>query len=223
MPKYEEMESSQLYALEKEATGMYLTGHPMKEYEDYALFSGAVKIKDIIAGDGNDSKRVSIVCMLSGVNVKQLKSGQMLCTLTAEDTTGTIDIICFSKAYAQYQNLFTLSKVLRITGKVSEREDRPVELVLERAETLPDFAAGFIPPKERVKPKIYIKVDFMDGIKMKRVIELLSQAEGDCPVYIYCEADKKSYCAPERMWIEPENEIIKQLTVILGAGNVKIV
>ena len=67
------------------------------------------------------------------------------------------------------------------------------------------------------------KVDFMDGIKMKRVTELLRQAQGDCPVYIYCEADKKSYCAPEYMWIEPENEIIKQLTAILGDGNVKII
>lgn len=223
LPYYEEMESPQLYALEKEATGMYLTGHPMKEYEDYAAFSGASRIRDIIASDGNDNKRVSIVCMISAVNVKQLKSGQMLCNLTVEDITGSIDVVCFSKAYGQFQNLFTVSKVLRITGKVSEREDRPAEIVLERAEVLPAFAAGFVAPKERVKPKIYIKVDFMDGAKMKKVTPLLENAEGDCPVYIYCESDKKSYCAPERMWIEPESGIIEQLTEILGDGNVKIV
>lgn len=223
LPECEEMESSQLYALEKEATGMYLTGHPMKEYESYAAFSGAARIRDITAGEGNDNKRVSLVCMISAVNIKQLKSGQMLCTITVEDITGSIDVICFSKIYAQFQNLFTVSKILRLTGKVSEREDRPTEIVLERADVLPAFAAGFVAPKERVKPKIYIKVDFMDGTKMKKVTPVLEAAEGDCPVYIYCEADKKSYCAPERMWIEPRQEVLEKLTEILGDGNVKIV
>ena len=223
LPECEEMKPSQLYALEKEATGMYLTGHPMKEYESYAAFSGAERIRDITAGEGSDNKRVSLVCMISAVNIKQLKSGQMLCTLTVEDLTGSIDVICFSKIYAQFQNLFTVSKILRLTGKVSEREDRPAEIVLERADVLPAFAAGFVAPKERVKTKIYIKVDFMDGTKMKKVTPVLEAAEGDCPVYIYCEADKKSYCAPERMWIEPRQEVLEKLTEILGDGNVKIV
>lgn len=223
LPELEEMESAQLYALEKEATGMYLTGHPMKEYSAYADFSGAVKIRDVISGEGNDNKRISLVCMLSEVNVKQLKSGQMLCTITAEDLTGSIDIICFSKTYAQFQSLFTVSRVLRITGKVSEREDRPAEIVLERADVLPAYAKGFVPPKEAVKPKVYIKVDFMDGAKMKMVTPLLTAAKGDCPVYIYCEADKKSYCAPERLWVNLESNIIEQLKEVLGDDNVKTV
>ncbi len=223
LPDMEEMEPAKLYALEKESTGMYLTGHPMKEYETYARYSGAMKIRDILTGEDNDGKRVSIVCMISAVNVKQLKSGQMLCTLTVEDLSSAIDVICFSKPYAQYQNLFAVSKVLRITGKISEREDRPTELILERAEVLPAFASGFVAPKGKVKPKIYLKVDYLDGIKMKKVTPLLEEGSGDCPVYIYCEADKKSYCAPERMWIDPEKEIIEKLTLILGEGNVKIV
>ena len=223
LDEYEEMQPRELYALEKEATGMYLTGHPMKEYEAYAGFSGAVKVRDIISAEGNDNKRVSLVCMLSSVNVRQLKSGQMLCTLSAEDLTGSIDIICFSKTYAQYQNLFTVSKVLRLTGKVSEREDRPIELVLERAEELPAYAINFTPPKQKPKPKIYIKVDYMDGVKMKNASLVLEKAEGNCPVYIYCEADKKSYCAPERMWIDISDGTINKLKEILGNDNVKIV
>lgn len=220
---YDEMESSQLYALEKEATGMYLTGHPMKDYESYAGFVSAVKIKDIMSSEGNDNKRVSIVGLVSSVNVKQLKSGQLLCTLTFEDLTGSIDVICFSKIYAQYQNLFTVSKVLKLTGKISEREDRACEMILERAEILPDYAFRFVAPKEKIKPKVYIKIDFIDGPKMKKITPLLEEASGDCPVYIYCEADKKTYCAPERMWIQPEEDLIEQLTAILGDSNLKIV
>jgi len=48
LPFKEEMKSSELYALEKEATGMYLTGHPMKEYSSYASFSGAVPIRELL-------------------------------------------------------------------------------------------------------------------------------------------------------------------------------
>ena len=101
-------------------------------------------------------------------------------------------------------------------GKISEREDRPVELVLESAEVLPSFANNFVLPKEEKKPKIYIKVEFMDSPVMKKITSVLENNNGSCPVYIYCEADKKKYCAPERMWIEPDEFVIKQLTEILG-------
>ncbi|MBR2043574.1 MAG: DNA polymerase III subunit alpha [Clostridia bacterium] len=223
LPFLEEMEKTQLYALEKEATGMYLTGHPMQEYEAYARSSGATKIRDIILGEGNDNKRILIVAMISDINVKQLKSGQMLCTLNVEDLSGNIDVICFSKAYAQFQAMLSVSKVLRITGKISEREDRPTEIILERVDALPAFAKGFVATKEKEKPKIYIRVDYMDGVKMQRVTPILSEAQGNCPVYIYCDSDKKSYCAPERMWINPTDDIINTLKSILGEENVKIV
>ncbi len=222
LPFMEEMKEKELFALEKEATGMYLTGHPMKEYEAYARHIGAKNVREIITGQGMDSKRVTLICLISSVQVKQLKSGQMLCSIVGEDLTGSINIVCFSSAYSAFQDLFTVSRVLKITGKVSEREEGN-ELILERAEPLPAYASDFKPPKAAVKPKIYLKVDFIDGAKMNRVTSLLLESEGDCPVYIYCENDKKSYCAPEKMWIEPTDEIIAEIEKILGNGNVKIV
>ncbi len=223
LPFKEEMKSSELYALEKEATGMYLTGHPMKEYSSYAAFSGAVPIRELLYNEENDGKRVNVVALISEVSVKQLKSGQMLCTISAEDMTGSINVICFSKPYALYQNLFSVSKILRFTCKVSVREDRPVELILERVEELPKFAQNFVAPKKEKEIKIYIKVDFMDGAKMKSVSPILEESDGETPVYIYCENDKKSYLAPEKMWVENSDEIIIKLKNILGEENVKIV
>ncbi len=222
LPFMEEMKEKELFALEKEATGMYLTGHPMKEYEAFARHTGARTVREIITGSDMDSKRVTLICLISSVQVKQLKSGQMLCNLAGEDLTGSINIVCFSSAYSAYQDLFTVSKVVKITGKVSEREEGN-ELILERAEPLPAYASDFKPPKAKLKPKIYLKVDFMDGTKMKKVTPLLKENQGSCPVYIYCENDKKSYCAPENMWIEPTEDLIKEIEEILGQGNVKIV
>ena len=223
LPKTEEMKSSELYAFEKEATGMYITGHPMKEYENYSRFIGAKTIRDIAQSEGNDNKRVNIIGMVAESYVRQLKNGNMLCTLNVEDLTGSIDVICFSAKYSLYQNLFTVGRVIKIMGKISEREDRPVELVLESAEVLPSFANNFVLPKEEKKPKIYIKVEFMDSPVMKKITSVLENNNGSCPVYIYCEADKKKYCAPERMWIEPDEFVIKQLTEILGEDNLKVV
>ena len=202
---------------------MYLTGHPMKEYSSYASFSGAVPIRELLYNEENDGKRVNVVALISEVSVKQLKSGQMLCTISAEDMTGSINVICFSKPYALYQNLFSASKILRFTCKVSVREDRPVELILERVEELPKFAQNFVAPKKEKEIKIYIKVDFMDGAKMKSVSPILEESDGETPVYIYCENDKKSYLAPEKMWVENSDEIIIKLKNILGEENVKIV
>ncbi len=223
LPFKEEMKSGELYALEKEATGMYITGHPMKEFCQYASFSGALPVREILKMEEKDGKRVNLVALISAVSVKQLKSGAMLCTITAEDTTGSISVICFSKTYALYQNLFSVSKILRFTCKVSVREERPVELILERVEELPGFAANFVAPKKTLESKIYIKVDFMEGVKMKSVTSVLMENNGNTPVYIYCETDKKSYLAPEKLWVENSEEVIIKLKNILGEENVKMV
>lgn len=223
LPYKEEMPTSQLYSLEKEATGMYITGHPMNEYAAYSSFSGAYQIKSVLNSEENDGKRVSVIALISSVNVKQLKSGQTLCTLNVEDMTGSINIICFTKTYSLYQNLFSVSNILKFTCKVSVREERPVELLLERVEELPKFAVNFVPPKDAVKSKLYIKVDFMDGEKMNAVTKVLAQNSGDCPVYIYCQSDKKSYCAPEKLWVQDSPNLINSLKVILGEENVKII
>ncbi|MEE0946734.1 MAG: DNA polymerase III subunit alpha [Acutalibacteraceae bacterium] len=222
LPVMEEMKDKELYALEKEATGMYLTGHPMKEYEAFARYTGAKTVREIITGEGMDGRRITLVCLVSSVQTRQLKSGQMLCSISGEDLTGSVNIVCFSNAYAAFQDLFTVSKVLKITGKVSEREDGN-EIILERAEPLPAYASDFKSPKNVVKPKIYLKVATMDSPIMNRVKTLLTEKQGDCSVYFYCEADKKSYSAPEKMWIEPTANTIKEIKDILGEENVKIV
>lgn len=223
LPYYEEMKTSELYAFEKEATGMFVSGHPMSEYSDFAKYNGAATVRSIVNGENMDGKKVSVIALISSVSVKQLKSGQILCNLTVEDTTGSIDIICFSKYYEQFRTLFTPLNVLKFLCKVSEREERGIELILERAEKLPNYAAGFVAPQVKAVPKVYIKVEFMDGAKMKKIVPLLENSQGNCPVYIYCEADKKSYCAPERMWIDAFDGTLEAAAEIIGKENIKIV
>ncbi|MBE6729042.1 MAG: DNA polymerase III subunit alpha [Ruminococcaceae bacterium] len=223
LPKMDELKENELYALEKEATGMYLTGHPMKAYSSFAAYSGAKTVRELLKG-GYDNKKVTLICMISDISVRQLKNRQILCTITGEDVTGSINIICFSSAYSKYQSLFEVSKVLKIMGKISEREESAGELVLENAEVVPNFAYNFKVPKSKNDDiKLYIKVDFMDGAKMKKVTPILEQNDGFCPVYIYCESDKKSYCAPERLWVELKEETLNKLKAVLGEENVKIV
>lgn len=223
LPPMEEMKESELFRLEKEATGMYLSGHPMKAYEAFAKYNGAKFIREILQTDDLDGKRVTLVCMVSDVQVRKLKSGQILCNVTAEDVTGSIDVICFASAYAKYQDLLSASKVLKMVGKVSDREESHGEIILERAEILPDFAQNFKVPIVKETKKVYIKIDFMDGAKMKMVTPVLEENSGSSPVYIYCENDKKSYCAPERLWIDSNSQVLNKLKEILGEENVKTV
>ena len=223
LPPMEEMKESELYKLEKEATGMYVSGHPMKAYEAFARYSGAKTVREILQDENADGKRVTVMCLVSDVQVRKLKSGQILCNVTAEDITGSINVICFASAYAKYQDLLSVSKVLKIVGKVSDREDSHGEIILERAEILPDFAQNFKVPIVKKVKKVYIKVDFMDGAKMKRVTPVLQENSGSCPVYIYCENDKKSYCAPEKLWINDDEKVLSILKEILGEENVKTV
>ena len=223
LPYMDEMKENELFALEKEATGMYMSGHPMKAFEDFAKYNGAKTVRELLNNKGLEDKRINLIGMISDVSVRQLKNGQTLCSVTVEDVSGSIGVICFSSAYAKYQELLKISKVLKIIGKVSVRDENHPEIILEHAETLPDFAQNFKIPKKNAPKKVYIKVDFIDGAKMKAVTPVLEGSRGQNPIYIYCENDKKSYCAPERLWIDIDNETIEKLENILGKDNVKIV
>ena len=222
MLETEEMPREMLLAFEKEATGLYLTGNPLDEYEGYLSNKGIVTSADINARKYPDGKRVTLGGTVEGLKVRQLKNNSLMGTAQLEDTFGSVTLTVFAAALAQFKPLLDSHKPLVITGRVSEREDRDPELVLERAEEIPESAKN-----QKAKPKyksgLYLKIKNTDCPEFSAVKNILSKYHGKTGVIIYCTETGKKLEAPESLKITPDQALFDGLCRILGEQNVKFI
>ncbi len=220
LPQMSEMPKKELLALEKEATGIYLSGHPLDNYSAYIEYIKSAKISDILAGKHPDGKRVDVLALISSVKVMTLKSGQTIVYITAEDMTGSIDVTMFNAAYQASRSMLSENNIVLLRGRISEREDRPTEIVCDRITPVDenDIKNYSSPIKS-----VYIRVPSLNSQITSSVKEILLNTNGNTPVFLYCEDTKKKFAAPDSMKISPKKEIIEKISKIVGNNNVKTV
>ena len=214
----DEMPRQELLSMEKAATGMYLSGHPMNSYRAFANNTRFIPISDIVSKKIADGRRISVVGVLGDIKLKQLKNKNTIAYTTLEDTTGTVDIIIFSAVLASYRSIMTEGSVVVINGKVSEREDRDAEIVCESVELVPESAQNTVQIVT-----LYLKIPSVNSKEFNQVCDVLSNHGGDSDVIMVCEDSGKRIMAPDRLKIQPSNELEKALSEILGQNNVKLV
>lgn len=222
LEKTEEMPRSTLLAMEKEATGLYMSGHPMDEYVGFINRLGAVRNADILALKVPDGKRVTVAGMVSGLKIRQLKNGNQMGNAILEDMSGSIGLTVFANAISAYRNLLTSGQPLTIIGKVSQSDDKDPELICERVEAIPETAKGVAPVKTQ-KKGLYLRVKNTECEEFSRIKEMLSLYHGNTPVYIYCTETKKTLKAPEDLMVKAQDGIEDVFEKIIGKENVKLI
>lgn len=221
LKKVDELPQSELYAMEKEATGLYLSGHPMKQYEGFVKNGSFASIKDIINKKYPDGSRVKVAGVLEEIKTKQLKNNNMLAFTSIEDMSGKIPVTVFQMNYTKYRSLFALGNTVIMRGKISEREDRDTELICESIELIPESAANT--PVKNIKSGLYIKVPSKDSESFSKVCSSLREHHGVTPVYIVCEDTGKRLEAPEHLRASVNDELLNELYKTVGEKNVKVV
>ncbi len=214
----DEMPRSELLAMEKNATGMYLSGHPMESYFNFANNVRFTKAVDINLKKIPDGKRVSVVGVMGEIKLKQLKNKNTIAYTTIEDTTGTVEVIVFSNALAEYRPIMTAGNVVIINGKVSEREERDPELICESVEYVSESVQS-----ETKNTVLYLRVPTVNSQLFNSACNILSKNRGNSKVIIVCEDTNKRIMAPERLNVNPNADVLNELSQILGKNNVKVV
>ena len=217
-----EMTEELKLSLEKEATGLYLSGHPMDKYEAFVKAAQFTKILDIVTNKISDGKRVTLAGIISNIKVRQLKNNNLLATALIEDTTASVGITIFDKAYATYRELLASKEPIIITGRISEREDRDSEIILEKAEKMPENALS-VAKQSKYKSGLYLKISSINDEKFENIKTTLSRFSGETAVYIYCIDSNKKLEAPKGLRIKYSEDLINELSDILGKDNVKFI
>ncbi len=222
LEKMEEMPKELLLSMEKEATGLYMSGHPMDEYMGFVNSSGAVKTSDINAHKFADRSRVCVVGIISGLKVRQLKNNNLLASGVIEDIYGSVGITVFANAYGSYKHLLTSGKPIIFYGRVSEMEEHDPEIICERIEAVPENAKNInVSPK--YKKGLYLRVKNTECEEFLSCRRILAQNKGDISVFIYCTDNGKRLVAPESLKFNGEKAAISEFSGILGDENVKII
>ena len=134
--------------MEKEAMGIYFSGHPLDEYHEQLSRSATATVRDVVGEElkeeaeysGMDSewdgKTVTLAGLISHRKDKATKSGALMSFVTLEDLTGAIEVLIFPKTLSEYSAFLEEDRVVAVTGKVSTREGKAPNLLADRVRPL---------------------------------------------------------------------------------------
>ena len=218
--KYYEPDADDL-ALEKEVLGLYISGHPMQQFQQKIKSMKCDFILDIKVEAANSedldnllSRRVSFVGLIESVSVKRTKSGKDMAFINLEDLTGMIETIVFPTAYANYANELIKDNIVRIAGKLTLDNDEKIRFI---ANEISSFSA------EKTNTKLYLKIDGDNISKMTEIKKILTFFNGETPVYVYFAEEKRTALAEKSMWVSTNTILLQKLKNLIGEENVKLV
>ena len=216
-------------AYEKEVTGMFLSGHPMAAFLGRYEQLGAVRIGDLVndadASQYRDGDRVTVLGIISSMQMKVTKSGSTMAFLLLEDMFGSIEVLVFPAILSQYGAHLTEGEPVLIQARVSRKEDEDAKLICDSVGPLQESGdAGAAQPRKASKrPGLYLKVSSVKSARCQRACQLLELFEGSMPVYFYYNDVHKLFSAPASLRVSLNDVLVEQLGRVLGEKNVAVV
>lgn len=230
IPEVEEYDLKVKLGYEKEYTGIYISGHPLSQYNSVKTALKADSIGDIIRetsaeNDGmltkyHDNTRVSVLAIVSSIKKKTTKNNDTMAFVNVEDTDAGIELIVFAKNYIDYASLLSVGNVLIINGRLSIREDEDCKIVCESISLAPEKINTPLPKKKENKG-IYFRVKNKDCDEYKKIQHVLDVFDGNMPVYYFFTDENKLVRHHSRL-CDVNDSMLRELRRIVGNDNVGI-
>ena len=221
IPKLPELPKAELMAMEKETTGIYLSGHPMDDYRPFLRNTHVVPMADLMGDESHyqDDQIVSVAGIVQAVKMKTTRNNSMMAYVTVEDDTAAIEMLAFSSVLGQYGAYVKENSAVVITGRLSLRDDKEPQIVINRIRSITDFSEAPPQPVATAQPKsgkLYLKLPTEDETLYPKVRAILNMFPGENPVVLFF-ADTGVRRGTRCQLAEP---MLKELESLLGAGNV---
>ncbi|MDO5601995.1 MAG: DNA polymerase III subunit alpha [Oscillospiraceae bacterium] len=205
----------ELLQMEKEISGLYLSGHPLDKYRDKISSLSDCSISQLMGEEaqGYDGKTVQFVCTIIREKHLTTKSNALMAFVTVEDLTGTMELVVFPKVLEASNGAVRENAVILVRGRVSFKEDEGAKLLADQIQPLEDMDG---PAKEPERGGLYLKIPSMQSEKFSKVKNLLYIFEGKMPVTLFCEDTQKYYKVPRNLFVVPNETLYRELRNILG-------
>lgn len=220
LPDVGEYSKENKLAFEKEVLGVYISGHPLEEYEELWKRNISATTADFQPDEEtghtkvHDGAKEIIGGMIVDRTIKATKTNQMMAFLTIEDLFGTAEVVVFPRDYEKNREYLEIDQKVFVKGRVSEEDEKASKLICEK-----------IIPFEKTKKELWIqfanKKDYLENEQI--VYGYLADSEGDDEVVIYCAEERAVKRLPKNKNIQINGQVLSRLMNHYGEKRVKVV
>lgn len=220
LPDVGEYSKEMKLAFEKEVLGIYISGHPLEEYQEMWRKNITNTTSDFVLDDESgdtvvtDGKTVTIGGIITEKKIKYTKNEKVMAFLQVEDLVGIVEVIVFPSQYERYGSSITEDSKVFIKGRVSVEEEKDGKLICEQITLFEDM------PR-----KLWIKFPTREAYEKRKeeLQDALRQSEGKDSVVIYVENPRSKYPLPTNWNVNAGAELIGHLGELYGAENIRVV
>ncbi|MBQ7818045.1 MAG: DNA polymerase III subunit alpha [Oscillospiraceae bacterium] len=222
IPKLPEMSKADLMALEKETTGIYLSGHPMDDYRQFLRNTHVVPIGTLMSEDSTyaDDSIISVAGIVQSVKMKTTRNNSMMAYVTLEDDTSSIEMLAFSNVLSQYGGYLRENSAVVITGRLSIRDEKEPQIVINRAQPISDYTVNVSAPQEAPKTvqadTLYLQLTGESDPRFQKVRAIVNMFPGNNTVKVFFADTRKLMGTKASL----DSAMIEELKSLLGEGNV---
>ena len=221
IPQLAELKKADLMLMEKETTGIYLSGHPMIDYRPYLKNTHVVPIGVLMEEDCpyEDEQIVSVAGIVQTVKLKTTRNNSMMAYVTIEDDTGGVELLVFSKVLSQYGGYLRENQPVVIVGKLSIRDEKEPQIIVNRARPISDYVDGLAEEEpERKTGTLYLRLPTQEDSRYRKVRAMVNMFPGTQKVVVYF-ADTRQ-CRGAQCSLD--KRLLSELQNVLGQENVVV-
>ena len=219
LPDVGEYEKGQLLAFEKEVLGIYVSGHPLEEYEGIwrknisALSSDFALDEEAGASKIQDGSKAIIGGLVSGRTVKYTKTNKTMAFFQLEDLVGTVEVVVFPRDYERYHALIQEDAKVFVQGRVAGEDEKASKLICEKIWSFEDV------PRD-----VWIQFESREefAAREQELYRMIASSDGKDQMVIYVRNPKAVKRLGERYSVKASGELLGQLTSAFGPENVKV-
>jgi DNA polymerase III subunit alpha len=220
LPDIHEFNEKTKLNMEKEVLGLYVSGHPLAEFQQELKYFTTVDSSSFsdMADQPEESEFVDGQCIKAGGIIiektsKMTKAGEWMAFVVLEDLVGTIEGIVFPRVLNKYASLIEEGSFVILEGSLSFKDEEQPKIIINKV----------APLIKMQRDKLCIRISQEKDLDLlERIKPTLRQYHGSVPVYVLIEENNKKYRAQRDLWVRLDEELVQELTKILGKESIMV-
>ncbi|SNS90092.1 DNA polymerase III catalytic subunit, DnaE type [Anaerovirgula multivorans] len=220
LPNIKEFNDKIKLTMEKDVLGLYISGHPLAEYQQELKYFVNVNSNDLVEMMENpqeakykDGEIVRVGGIILEKTTKTTKNNQLMAFVILEDLFGTIECIIFPRTLSEHSNLLQEDYFVIIEGTLNMKDEEKPKILANKVKPLKKMEAD----------KLYIRIEEKeDIILLEKAKNIFRKYHGNVPVYVYIEKENKTFRAERDLWVKLNSELMKELIGVFGDKSVKV-
>ncbi|MBR2912635.1 MAG: DNA polymerase III subunit alpha [Oscillospiraceae bacterium] len=212
----EEYDVSYLLQMEKTATGMYISGHPMESYRYLQSLLHCTNLSQITEDKGRnfaDQQTVRFFCIVQGLRKFRTKKGEEMCFVNVEDSDASLELTVFPKLYSISTQRLRAEQILYVSGKISKKDDG-VSVIADSIRSQDDL------PLLLRQMQLCLKLKREEVSMLETIRQLCLAYPGETDVILFLTDDKRYVRPTQRMQVEITEKFYRSLCELLPAEQI---